>query len=106
MGVGGGALSHRGDAQPVSRHATSGRCDAGARRGEEAAFWQQVRDTCAVIMGKPQKKYSAEALTRWYNGLCTDSAEYKMWGNGMALPCVMYVMQNLTAEYRKNLLRR
>lgn len=35
-----------------------------------------------------------------------DNAEYKMWGNGMALPCVMYVMQNLTAEYRKNLLRR
>lgn len=24
----------------------------------------------------------------------TDSAEYKMWGNGMALPCVMYVMEN------------
>ena len=23
----------------------------------------------------------------------SDSAEYKMWGNGMALPCVMYVME-------------
>jgi len=34
----------------------------------------------------------------------SDNAEYKMWGNGMALPCVMYIMQNLTKQYRKNLL--
>lgn len=68
---------------------------------EEAAFWQQVRDTCAVITGKPPKKYSAEALTRWYNGLHTDSAEYKMWGNGIALPCAQYVMEGVADELRK-----
>lgn len=68
---------------------------------EEAAFWQQVRDTCAVITGKPQKKYSAYALTRWYNGLHTDSAEYKMWGNGIALPCAQYVLEGVADELRK-----
>lgn len=68
---------------------------------EEAAFWQRVRDTCAVIKGKPQKKYSAEALTRWYNGLHTDSAEYKMWGNGIALPCAQYVLEGVADELRK-----
>lgn len=30
----------------------------------------------------------------------SDSAEYKMWGNGMALPCVLYVMEGV-AEYLK-----
>lgn len=25
----------------------------------------------------------------------SDSAQYKMWGNGMALPCVLYVMQGI-----------
>jgi len=25
----------------------------------------------------------------------SDTAEYKMWGNGMALPCVLYIMQNI-----------
>lgn len=25
----------------------------------------------------------------------SDSAEYKMWGNGMALPCVLYVMEGI-----------
>lgn len=59
---------------------------------EELAFWQEVRDTCSLIAGKPSKKYSAEALTKWYNGLHTDSAEYKMWGNGIALPCAAFVL--------------
>lgn len=59
---------------------------------EELAFWQQVRDTSASIAGKQPKKYSAEALTKWYNALHTDSAEYKMWGNGIALPCAAFVL--------------
>lgn len=25
----------------------------------------------------------------------SDAAQYKMWGNGMALPCVLYVMQGI-----------
>lgn len=31
----------------------------------------------------------------------SDSAEYKMWGNGMALPCVMYVMDGVEKCLRK-----
>ena len=62
---------------------------------EELAFWQGVRDTCAGIAGKPPKKYRAEALTKWYNGLHTDSAEYKMWGNGIALPCAAFVLEGI-----------
>ena len=62
---------------------------------EELEFWQGVRDTCASIAGKPPKKYSAKSLTRWYNALHTDSAEYKMWGNGIALPCAAFVLWNV-----------
>lgn len=62
---------------------------------EELEFWQGVRDTCASIAGKPPKKYSAKSLTRWYNALHTDSAEYKMWGNGIALPCAAFVLGNV-----------
>lgn len=68
---------------------------------EELAFWQQVRDTCAGIAGKPSRKYSAEALTKWYNSLHTDSAEYKMWGNGIALPCAEYVMEGIAEELKE-----
>lgn len=31
----------------------------------------------------------------------SDSAEYKMWGNGMALPCAMYVMEGIAKELLK-----
>lgn len=68
---------------------------------EEAAFWQRVRDTCAAIGGKAPKKYSVKALTKWYNGRHTDSAEYKMWGNGIALPCARYVLEGAAEEIEK-----
>jgi len=31
----------------------------------------------------------------------SDSAEYKMWGNGMALPCVLYVMEGIAKELKE-----
>lgn len=65
---------------------------------EELVFWQQVRDTSASIAGKSSRKYSAEALTKWYNALHTDSAEYKMWGNGIALPCAAFVLAGIAEK--------
>lgn len=67
---------------------------------EELVFLQGVRDTCAGIAGKPSRKYSAEALTKWYNALHTDSAEYKMWGNGIALPCAAFVLEGIAEKLR------
>ncbi len=68
----------------------------------ECAFWQEVRDTYAGINGKPQKQYTKEQLLKWYNGLYTDSAEYKMWGNGIALPTALYVMQGIEEALRED----
>ena len=34
-------------------------------------------------------------IDKWYNGLHTDSSEYKMWGNGIALPNALYVMSSI-----------
>lgn len=62
---------------------------------EEYAFWLNVRNTMAQINGKAVKEYTKDQMLKWYNKLHTDSAEYKMWGNGVALPCVLYVMQGI-----------
>jgi site-specific DNA-cytosine methylase len=51
-------------------------------------FWQEVRRTYAEINGKQYKPQTKKQMLRWYNKLRTDSAEYKMWGNGVALPVV------------------
>lgn len=62
---------------------------------EELAFWQGVRDVYAEINGKQVKAYTANQMLKWYNGLHTDSTEYKMWGNGIALPCALFVMDGI-----------
>lgn len=62
---------------------------------EDYAFWLEVRNTNAAINGKAVKQYTKAQMLKWYNGLHTDSAEYKMWGNGIALPCALYVMQGI-----------
>ena len=68
----------------------------------EAAYWEGVRRTYAEIAGKTYKPFATRAaLVKWYNGLHTDSAEYKMWGNGVALPCAYNVVSGCAGELRR-----
>ena len=62
---------------------------------EEYRFWLDVRNTHAKINDKPEKDYTKAQMLSWYNKLHTDSAEYKMWGNGIALPPALYCMQGI-----------
>lgn len=62
---------------------------------EEYHFWLDVRNTHARINGREEKVYSKAQLLQWYNKLHSDSSEYKMWGNGIALPNALYVMQGI-----------
>ncbi len=63
---------------------------------EEYQFWLKVRNTHAEINGKAVKDYTKKQMLTWYNKLHTDSSEYKLWGNGIALPCALYVMQGIS----------
>lgn len=65
---------------------------------EEYTFWMDVRNTHAAINGKAERQYTKEQMLAWYNKLHTDSAEYRMWGNGIALPTALYVMQGIAEE--------
>lgn len=63
---------------------------------DEAAFWEDVRKTHAEATGKRYTPMTnRDRLVGLYRKLHTDSAEYKMWGNGIALPCALYVMQGV-----------
>ena len=66
----------------------------------EYLFWMDVRNTHAAINGKTVKQYTKVQMLTWYNKLHTDSAEYKMWGNGIALPTALYVMQGIAKELK------
>lgn len=70
--------------------------------GDEYSFWLNVRNTYAAINGKAVRQYTRRQMLAWYNKLHTDGSEYKMWGNGIALPCALYVMQGIVdAEKRR-----
>lgn len=62
---------------------------------DEYIFWLNARNTYAKINNKTTKEYSKEQMLSWYNKLHSDSSEYKMWGNGIALPNALYVMQGI-----------
>ena len=62
---------------------------------EEYQFWTNVRNTHISINGRTPKSFTKKAMLDWYNKLHTDSAEYKMWGNGVAEPCVCFVMDGI-----------
>ena len=66
---------------------------------EEYEFWLDVRNTHAIINGKTTKQYTKDQMLSWYNKLHTDGAEYKLWGNGIALPNALYVMQGIVDAY-------
>ena len=69
---------------------------------DEYRFWLNARNLHAAINGKATKEYTKEQMLTWYNKLHTDSSEYKMWGNGIALPCALYVMQGIAEVPNEN----
>ena len=57
---------------------------------EEMYFWHKVFKTYAEVTGCKMK--SDKQVAKWLKNPYSDSAEYKMWGNGVALPCVWFVL--------------
>ena len=68
---------------------------------EELTFWKEVRNTHAAINGRRVRDYTEKQMLAWYNKLHSDSAEYKMWGNGIALPPALYCIQGMAEALNK-----
>ncbi len=65
---------------------------------EEYRFWLDVRNTHAAINGRNKKEYTKAQMLAWYNKLHSKASEYKMWGNGVAMPPTLYCMQGISEE--------
>lgn len=68
---------------------------------EEIEFWRNVFETHRKIMGTSKKAKTDKQIAKWLKDPHTDSAEYKMWGNGVALPCVRYIMHNIAERHQE-----
>lgn len=108
----------------VDRHAVcygfspdnSPSCD-GVNLNEELSPTLQVHKKLGICRETAETQYIVRRLTPleccrlqgmpdwWVNGVDgSDAAKYKMWGNGMALPCALYVMEGIAIALRKQFL--
>lgn len=62
---------------------------------EEIKKWQKIFDDYNKAVGKTTKPKTENQIRKWLKNPHSDSAEYKMWGNGVALPCVYFVLSNI-----------
>lgn len=62
---------------------------------EEIAFWTEVFETHRTVMGTSSKPKTRNQIIKWLKDPHSDAAEYKMWGNGVALPCVFFVLAGI-----------
>lgn len=64
---------------------------------EEIAWWTEVFETHRRVLGKTKRPRSRNQIIKWLADPHTDAAEYKLWGNGVALPCACFVMAGIAA---------
>lgn len=63
---------------------------------------ESIRKTCADVNDKKYKPCKdRDALRKWFEGLRTDSAEYKAYGNSLAIPCSYDVIRRVANAIRK-----
>ena len=62
---------------------------------DELSFWREVFETHRKIAGTSTKPKTDKQIIKWLQNPHSDSAEYKMWGNGVALPNVYFVLSGI-----------
>ncbi len=62
---------------------------------DDIRYWYDVFETHRRIVGNSTKPKSLKQIRKWLTDPHSDAAEYKMWGNGVALPCVFFVLSGI-----------
>ena len=68
---------------------------------EDIRFWYDVFETHRKAANPNKKPKSIKQVIKWLKNPHSDSAEYKMWGNGVALPCVYFVLAGIVWANKK-----
>ena len=68
---------------------------------DEIIYWKSVFKEHAEALGIARKDKTENQIKKWLRDPESDSAKYKMWGNGIALPCAEFVMQGIANELQR-----
>ena len=61
----------------------------------EVYEWYKIFETYRKVTGGGSKPKTDKQIRAFLTDPHSDSAEYKMWGNGVALPCVYFVLSGI-----------
>lgn len=62
---------------------------------DDLRIWYDIFETFRKATGAYTKPKTLNQITKWLKNPHSDSAEYKMWGNGVALPNVCFVLSGI-----------
>ncbi|MBR3298920.1 MAG: DNA cytosine methyltransferase [Clostridia bacterium] len=62
---------------------------------KDLCFWREVFETYRKAAAPETKPKTDAQIIKWLKDPYSDSAEYKLWGNGVALPCVHFVLAGI-----------
>mgnify|MGYP003253783834 FL=1 len=62
---------------------------------EDISYWTEVFETHRKLVGTSKKPKTENQIVKWLKNPHSDSVEYKMWGNGVALPNVCFVLSGI-----------
>ena len=62
---------------------------------DEIAFWMDVFETHQRLNRPDGKPKTRKQVVKWLQKPYTAGAEYSLWGNGVALPCVFFVLSGI-----------
>ena len=62
---------------------------------DDLRIWYDIFETFRKATGAYTKPKTLKQITKWLKNPHSNSAEYKMWGNGVALPNVCFVLSGI-----------
>ncbi len=62
---------------------------------DDLIFWREIFKTHCKIMGTSSKPKTDKQIIKWLKNPHSDSAEYKMWGNGIFLGNAYFVLSGI-----------
>jgi DNA (cytosine-5-)-methyltransferase len=68
---------------------------------DDIDYWKLIFQQHAESLGIVKKDKTDNQIKKWLSNPESDTAKYKMWGNGIALPCAAFVMEGIAHELQR-----
>lgn len=68
---------------------------------DDILYWRMVFKEHSEALGEKKKEKTDNQIRKWLQNPESDSAKYKMWGNGIALPCATFVMKGIAQKLQR-----